>query len=133
MTCNFMNSRGDIVKRSNGWSRGDQDGGEGGTGMVDEVTPDKFVWVRWAEGNRNLYEEKDLKVVGYVQNINIGDIVERGPDWKYGDQDGGPDKKAVVMQFADSGLEVYCKWRNGTQANYRWGYAYDLKVVKSIR
>ena len=121
------------MQRGAGWSWGKQDGGEGGTGLVEEVRGDGSVWVRWAHGSKNVYPQNDLRVVGYVQDINIGDIVQRGPDWKFADQDGGPGKKGIVMQFGRSGLEVICRWEDGQQANYRWGFAYDLKVLKSIR
>jgi hypothetical protein len=130
---NNIVGRGDIVKRGAGWNWGDQDGGVGGTGMVEEVKLDGSIWVLWANATRNVYQVSDLEVVGHVQNINIGDIVERGPDWKYGDQDSGPGAWGVVVDFILSGLVVVCQWENGKQDNYRWGYAYDLAVVKSIR
>jgi hypothetical protein len=105
----------------------------GGSGIVEEVRTDKSIWVRWAKGNKNVYQESDLLKVGYVQDINIGDIVERGPGWKYGEQDGGQGKRGIVTKFSNFGFEVFCKWEDGNQANYRWGSVYDLKVVKSIR
>lgn len=121
------------MQRGAGWSWDNQDGGRGNTGLVEEVKQDRSVWVRWSRGNKNVYQESDLTVVGYVKEVNVGDIVERGPDWKHEDQDGGVGNRGIVMRFATSGLEVICKWENGREANYRWGYAYDLKVVKSIR
>ena len=102
-------------------------------GLVENVDVDGFIWVRWKQGVKNKYSRNDLLVVGFVKDINIGDIVERGPDWMFSDQDGGHGTRGIVMQFAKFGLEVICKWENGTQANYRWGYAHDVKVVKTSR
>lgn len=123
------------MQRSAAWKWGDQDGGRGKTGLVEEVRPDGGVWVRWAHHNyKNVYAETDLLVLRYVQDINIGDIVERGPSWQYGDQDGGVGKKGIVMKITyREYLEVFCKWENGKEANYRWGAVQDIKVVKSIR
>ena len=114
--------RGDIVQRGAG----------GSSGLVEEVPGPGAVWVRWAQGHRTMCHPRELRVVGYVQDINIGDIVERGPDWKYGGQDGGPGKRGIVTKFDNNGLVVICQWENGVQAYYRWGSAYDLKVSKSI-
>lgn len=66
-----------------------------------------------------------------VRDIRIGDTVERGPDWKYGDQDGGPGKRGQVVEFTKNGLEVWVVWERGAKANYLWGAHDYLKVVKS--
>ena len=127
--------KGDIVVRSpSNWPHGNQDGGEGRTGIV--VTVDKSMyWVQWACGNQCNYQASNLKVIGRVKQINIGDEVERGPDWKaeYGDQDGGSGGRGIVTKFSSNGQgnEVDVLWRNNKRANYRWGSAYDLKIIHS--
>lgn len=63
-------------------------------------------------------------------NINIGVRVVRGPDWKWGKQDGGEGHVGTVRSF-ESHEEVVVVWDNGTAANYRCSGAYDLRVLDS--
>ena len=42
----------------------------------------------------------------------------RGPDWKWGKQDGGEGHVGTVRNF-ESVEEVVVVWDNGTAANYR--------------
>ena len=120
---------GDMVQRSAHWQRGNDDGGPGQRGLVHKVTTE-HAYVTWKNQNASKYRFSDLERVGRARNIHLGDTVVRGPDWKHGDQDGGT--RGVVTKFASEGREVYVLWQNQRQANYRWGYAYDLRVVKSL-
>ncbi len=56
--------------------------------------------------------------------------VVRGPDWHWGDQDGG---EGCVGTVADRevGGKVTVQWDNGTRAKYRCGEEgkYDLRVL----
>lgn len=60
----------------------------------------------------------------------VGARVVRGPDWKWGKQDGGEGHIGTVRNF-ESPEEVVVVWDNGTAANYRCAGAYDLKVYDS--
>ena len=67
--------------------------------------------------------------------LTTGTTVDRGRDWKWGDQNGGPSNLGTVLGWAgDVGASenwVKVKWRNNRQNNYRWGAdgAYDLMIL----
>ena len=76
--------------------------------------------------------------------VSLGLRVMRGPDWKWGDQDGGEGHVGTVTAIGGStdpaGREqgatspqktVILQWDNGTKTNYRAGHqnAYDLRIV----
>ena len=63
----------------------------------------------------------------YLQ-LFVGARVIRGPDWKWGKQDGGEGHFGSVRNF-ESLEEVVVVWDNGTAANYRCYGAYDLRIV----
>ena len=52
--------------------------------------------------------------------IPIGATVVRGPDWKWGDQDGGPGNKGTVQRHraADIQLPYVVRWSNGSSNSY---------------
>lgn len=60
----------------------------------------------------------------------IGCRVVRGPDWKWGKQDGGEGHVGTVRNF-ESAEEVVVVWDNGTAANYRCSGSFDLRVLDS--
>lgn len=60
----------------------------------------------------------------------VGARVIRGPDWKWGKQDGGEGHVGTVRNF-ESAEEVVVVWDNGTAANYRCSGAYDLRILDS--
>ncbi|XP_060065231.1 E3 ubiquitin-protein ligase MIB1-like isoform X1 [Ylistrum balloti] len=60
----------------------------------------------------------------------VGARVVRGPDWKWGKQDGGEGHAGTVRNF-ESPEEVVVVWDNGTAANYRCAGAYDLRILDS--
>ncbi|XP_070556888.1 LOW QUALITY PROTEIN: E3 ubiquitin-protein ligase MIB1-like [Ptychodera flava] len=60
----------------------------------------------------------------------VGARVVRGPDWKWGKQDGGEGHVGTVRNF-ESAEEVVVVWDNGTAANYRCAGAYDLRTYDS--
>ena len=69
-------------------------------------------------------------------DISVGLRVVRGPDWKWGDQDGGEGCLGTVIESGDEtayGQVVVVLWDNGMRANYRCGVdgSYDLKVYDS--
>ncbi|XP_014247997.1 E3 ubiquitin-protein ligase MIB1 [Cimex lectularius] len=59
-----------------------------------------------------------------------GARVIRGPDWKWGKQDGGEGHVGTVRNF-ESPEEVVVVWDNGTAANYRCAGVYDLRILDS--
>lgn len=67
--------------------------------------------------------------------LEVGTRVQRGPDWKYGNQDGGPGRLGLVTSgsSATSSKWAYVKWDCGHYDSYRWGQQnkYDLKLVKA--
>ncbi|XP_072016181.1 E3 ubiquitin-protein ligase MIB1-like [Amphiura filiformis] len=60
----------------------------------------------------------------------VGARVARGPDWKWGKQDGGDGHIGTVRSF-ESPEEVVVVWDNGTAANYRCAGSYDLRIFDS--
>ncbi|XP_066272663.1 E3 ubiquitin-protein ligase MIB1-like isoform X1 [Branchiostoma lanceolatum] len=60
----------------------------------------------------------------------VGARVIRGPDWKWGKQDGGEGHVGTVRNF-ESPEEVVVVWDNGTAANYRCAGAFDLRMLDS--
>ena len=84
--------------------------------------------------------------------IQVGDYVERGPDWKYGDQDGGYRSYGVVVHISDSwevgdsigstrtntknGMCVDVVWfKNSNKNSYRWHVSSptDDRVINDIQ
>ena len=65
----------------------------------------------------------------YLVELNVGAEVERGRDWRWGDQDGGIGKRGRVTELGDW---VTVKWDDSSSSyRYRWGTddKFDLKVV----
>lgn len=60
----------------------------------------------------------------------VGYRVVRGPDWRWGKQDGGEGHVGTVRNF-ESNQEVVVVWDNGTAANYRCSGIYDLRILDS--
>jgi len=66
----------------------------------------------------------------------LGLRVVRGPDWKWGDQDGGEGHVGTVIETPKSGCiqlgsrKVAVIWDSGIQGHYRAGPkgSYDLRV-----
>ena len=67
--------------------------------------------------------------------LTKGTMVDRGRDWKWGDQNGGPGNRGAVLGWSGevgaSENWVKVKWKNGRHNNYRWGAeeAYDLMIL----
>ncbi|KAK9500491.1 hypothetical protein O3M35_001746 [Rhynocoris fuscipes] len=70
-------------------------------------------------------------------SVEAGTRVVRGPDWKWGEQDGGEGSVGTVIQVGRPGTRpspektVVIYWDNGAETNYRIGYegAYDLRLL----
>ncbi|XP_052794500.1 uncharacterized protein LOC128227736 isoform X2 [Mya arenaria] len=61
--------------------------------------------------------------------IRPGFTVRRGPDWAYGEQDGGPDQVGHVLHVSRD-RSVLVRWPNGRLQNYRYncGGLYDVVI-----
>ncbi|KAH3847253.1 hypothetical protein DPMN_089572 [Dreissena polymorpha] len=70
------------------------------------------------------------RVVRVNMMEGVGARVIRGPEWKWGKQDGGEGHIGTVRNF-ESPEEVVVVWDNGTAANYRCAGAYDLRILDS--
>ena len=64
--------------------------------------------------------------------------VVRGPDWEWGDQDGGEGHVGIVVEVgepsvSDGGRAVVVQWDCRERSRYRCGLEgkYDLRVVDS--
>ena len=67
------------------------------------------------------------------KQLSKGMKVTRGPDWKWGEQDGGEGNKGEVVKVKGTSGWVIVKWQNGReQFDYRWGAqgSYDLTPVE---
>ena len=71
-------------------------------------------------------------------NPELGQRVVRGPDWKWGSQDGGEGHIGTVVEVgnrlsATPEKTVVVQWDGGSRTNYRAGHAnaYDLRVLDS--
>lgn len=66
--------------------------------------------------------------------VEIGMRVVRGPDWRWGEQDGGEGHAGTVVEVGKPGSSatpdrtVVVQWDAGSRTNYRTGYqsSFDL-------
>ena len=70
--------------------------------------------------------------------IQAGLRVVRGPDWEWGDQDGGEGHVGTVVEVGeppvrDGGRAVIIQWDCGERSRYRCGVygKYDLRILDS--
>ena len=72
-------------------------------------------------------------------DVDLGLRVVRGPDWEWGDQDGGEGHVGTVVEVgkpaSDGGrvVPVVVQWDCGERSRYRCGVngKYDLRVLDS--
>ncbi|XP_060583333.1 uncharacterized protein LOC132739603 isoform X2 [Ruditapes philippinarum] len=64
--------------------------------------------------------------------IEVGCKVRRGPDWKYGNQDGGVDQIGTVIKIHKK-ASVQVQWPNGNRNKYRYNQSgiFDLLISDS--
>ena len=72
----------------------------------------------------------DGDVTDEALQLLVGTRVVRGPDWKWGGQDGGEGHLGTVRKF-NSSREVVVLWDNGTSANYRCRGSFDIRIFDS--
>ena len=68
--------------------------------------------------------------------VQVGLRVVRGPDWEWGDQDGGEGHVGTVVEVgepsvSDGGRAVVVQWDCGERSMYRCGVHgnYDLRIL----
>ena len=63
----------------------------------------------------------------------VGLRVVRGPNWSWGDQDGGEGHVGTVVVVGQDGRSVVVQWDCGNRCRYRCGEEgkYDLRVFDS--
>ena len=76
------------------------------------------------------------------ESIYVGDTVVRGPDWKWGDQDGGKGLTGTVKGVTrwhpndaeNTMTSCVVVWDHGLYGNYRFDFqgAYDVKVIDRL-
>ncbi|XP_077977091.1 uncharacterized protein LOC144432699 [Glandiceps talaboti] len=128
------------VRRGKDWKWGLQDGN--GPGTVVKHKQGGTLEVEWDNGNRNTYRHgaenaRDLRVVDEPRRITqslgmkVGARVVRGPNWQWGDQDGGSGNVGAVYKVDPSErFNVHVRWPNGRKNCYRVGRIInDLKVL----
>lgn len=121
---------GTRVRRGPHWKWGDQDKNGPGTIVKTDSTPG-WVDVQWDSDVKNSYRygkesafdvkvvDENRRVILDVEGIQVGCRVIRGPDWKWGNQDGGAGNIGRV--FAVRGGVVEVRWPNGHTNTYRHG------------
>lgn len=78
----------------------------------------------------NSNNDSGSQVTSTTLTEGVGARVVRGPNWRWGKQDGGEGHVGTVRKF-ESSEEVVVVWDNGIAANYRCSGAYDLRVLDS--
>ena len=68
--------------------------------------------------------------------VEVGLRVVRGPDWEWGNLDGGEGHVGTVVEVEDpmnGGRPVIVQWDSGNRCRYRCGVGgkYDLRVLDS--
>ncbi|XP_022088513.1 deleted in malignant brain tumors 1 protein-like [Acanthaster planci] len=68
----------------------------------------------------------------WAEVLRIGTRVARGPDWKWGDQDGSPPGEGNIVAELNSNGWVEVRWDAGNRNSYRMGAEgkYDLKLIE---
>ncbi|XP_078314482.1 uncharacterized protein LOC111131493 isoform X2 [Crassostrea virginica] len=132
---------GTRVRRGPDWQWKNQDGRGPGT-VVGHSERVGWIKVEWDTGLLMPYrygterlitaydiEPSDEPRILLNEPIAVGCLVRRGPDWKWGDQDGGEGSVGTVYRLKTP-TEIYVRWPNGTKSNYRYGFktCFDVEI-----
>ena len=79
--------------------------------LYEEVGPNRVPYLK----QDVLQEEDDLE--GVASRFQVGTVVVRGPDWKWGDQDGVPPGRGVVVSELSSSGWLRVKWEVSGSVN----------------
>ncbi|XP_062619578.1 uncharacterized protein LOC134281127 [Saccostrea cucullata] len=130
---------GTRVRRGPRWTYNNQNSDGLGT-IIGHWDRDGWMYVEWDNTMRFPYEynPNDQKQSAVIvcdeprilrrEDIAVGCVVKRGPDWKWGNQDGGIGNIGAVYRVKDD--VVYVRWPNGNKSNYRFGHngKFDIEV-----
>ena len=78
----------------------------------------------------NIYQDQEGRAKG-MRRFQAGTVVVRGPDWNYGNQDGPPPSRGIVVSELSRDYWVRVRWNLGSVNSYRivkYG-KYDLAVA----
>ncbi|KAL5004731.1 hypothetical protein ScPMuIL_018187 [Solemya velum] len=132
---------GSRVRRGDTWKWGDYD--SHGLGTIIAHRGEGNVIVLWDNGQKGRYRFTKGKVCD-VEEVNeplvlypgdpmaVGVQVKRGPDWKWGEQDGGNGTIGVVFRMSNNNTVLHVRWPNGKRGNYRYGYDKKYDVIACI-
>ncbi|XP_062614373.1 uncharacterized protein LOC134276111 [Saccostrea cucullata] len=130
---------GTRVKRGTTWIWKNQDAMGPGTVTGHSVLNAGWLYVCWDHGLTFNYRYGDLfsdvevcdepRILCSNEKIAPGCLVQRGPDWKWGNQDGGPGTVGMVYRVTNNST-IYVRWPNSVRSNYRFGYKgkYDVQL-----
>ncbi|XP_076100871.1 uncharacterized protein LOC143070483 [Mytilus galloprovincialis] len=129
LSCHTL-TLGDRVRRGPDWTYDDQDLGLPGTAVGQDR--DGWIIVEWDHGAIYPYphdEQIDRLQLRKVNEprilidelIAVGCRVVRGPDWKYGDHDGGLGTEGTVLGERQRG-NVVVRWDRKNVGIYKMGY-----------
>ncbi|XP_056021560.1 uncharacterized protein LOC125649346 isoform X2 [Ostrea edulis] len=129
---------GSRVKRGPNWKWQNQDAEGIGTVVGHFAEEDGWLYVEWDYGQTCKYRFGKMiydvivcnepRVLNDSELIAAGCLVQRGPDWKWADQDGGPGNIGSVYRVKTDGT---VRWSNSVRSNYRFGYGghFDVEIV----
>ncbi|XP_023931975.1 uncharacterized protein LOC112042165 [Lingula anatina] len=134
---------GSRVRRGPDWAGQSEDAD--GPGTVVEHQKGRKVLVKWDYtdgigvyrfGENNCYDvlpTDEPRILRADQLIDVGVKVVRGPDWEWGDQDGGEGNVGTVYKVEQRGA-VWVQWPNGSYNMYRYGHEglIDLTIVDVV-
>ncbi|KAL4237200.1 E3 ubiquitin-protein ligase mib1 [Mactra antiquata] len=107
-------------------------------GTVTKHFSEGMVGVTWDTQDREKLTAGSIRVVKeqrilYNELIAVGCRVERGKDWKYETQDGGPGNYGNVYDVTENGI-VKVKWDTGGTFTYRYGAEgqFDVQLVDKV-
>ncbi|KAL3865885.1 hypothetical protein ACJMK2_043233 [Sinanodonta woodiana] len=131
---------GSRVSRGPDWDKGMQDNRGPGT-VIGHIKDRKHeIYVTWDRNGKTanyrfgprgydvvLVEEPRL--LQFDELIGTGCVVRRGNDWRYGNQDGVPGTKGVVLKVLEDG-RVIVRWPDKSKNVYRFGAegCFDLEI-----
>jgi len=110
-----------------------------------EETPAGWIRVRWSGGAANSYRvgaegAYDLQFYAasppaVLRSPLTGKVVQRGPDWKWDDQDGGEGKHGITVAGSQADGWVSVRWADGRLSECRAGAegAQDLRFYDVIQ
>ncbi|XP_071117144.1 uncharacterized protein [Haliotis cracherodii] len=132
---------GSRVRRGPDWKSKDEDSEGPGT-IINHSNNPYLVWVRWDFNSDRNYQysygyegQYDVLLVDSPRRltseelIEIGIKVQRGIDWSYGRQDGGPGSFGIVIRRREDG-KVKVRWDNGHINVYNFGChgRFDIEI-----